>query len=130
MKQYYDQTAKSHPLQVGHLVWIYTPAVKKGLVEKLSSMWHGPFRLVEQISPVNFKVTTIDGKEIKEAVHVSRMKQHYAMDEKPTDYPNIQGDVAEADIEELIDATKDVTNRNELVDVTGNPTQSKQLSYR
>ena len=51
-------------------------------------------------------------------------EQFGVMDEKPTDKPNIQGDVTEEDIEELLDVTKNINRKNvtqfianELVDV-------------
>ena len=74
MKLYYDQTSRNHPIRVGHLVWVFNPAMKKGLVKKLSSLWHGPFRLTEQLYPVNFKIAALGGRELKAAVYVSRLK--------------------------------------------------------
>ena len=87
MKAYYDQRAKDHPFKVGHKVWVYTPAVKKGLVKKLTSLWYGPFRLMERITPVTFKVSNMAGKELTSAVHVSRMKQCYDYMDIPTEKP-------------------------------------------
>ena len=49
MKQYYDQHSKELFFQVGHQVWIYSPAVKTGLTKKLARLWHVLFKLVEQV---------------------------------------------------------------------------------
>ena len=62
MKLYCDQHAKDHPFRVGHKVWIYNPAVKLGLSKKLCSLWHDPFRLVNQVTPVSFKVANLQAK--------------------------------------------------------------------
>ena len=59
MKLYYDQHAKDHPFKVGHKVWIYHPAVKPSLSKKLCSLWHGSFCLVDQVTPVSFKVCNL-----------------------------------------------------------------------
>ena len=84
MKPYYDQHSRDHPFEVGHKVWIYNPAVKPGLTKKLSCLWHGPYRLMDQVSPVSFKVADVKGKLLKGTVHVSRMKQLYTLQDKPT----------------------------------------------
>ena len=87
MKLYYDQHAKDHPFKVGRKVWIYNPAVKPGLSKKLCSLWHGPFRLVDQVTPVSFKVCNLQGKPQKGSVHVNRMKQYFSYDDPPIDPP-------------------------------------------
>ena len=83
MKLYYDQHAKDHPFRVGHKVWIYNPAIKRGLSKKLCSLWHGPFCLGDQITPVSFKVTDLQGKLQKGSVHMNQMKQHFKYDYPP-----------------------------------------------
>ena len=57
-------------------VWIYNPAVKTGLSKKLCSLWHGPIRLVDQVTPVSSKVTNLQGKLQKGSVHVNQMEQY------------------------------------------------------
>ena len=85
MKLYYDRLAKDHPFSVGHKVWIYNPPVKPGISKKLCSLWHGPFCLGDQITPVSFKVTNLPGKLQKGSVHVNQMKQHFKYDD-PSQY--------------------------------------------
>ena len=58
--------------QEGHRVWIYLPAVDVGLTKKLACLLHGSFRLAEQVTPVSFKITNIQGKLAPGTVHVSR----------------------------------------------------------
>ena len=85
MKLYYNQHAKDHSFRVGHKVWIYDPAVKPGLSKKLCCLWHGPFCLIEKITPVSFKVANLQGKLQKDSIHVNRMKQCFTYDDPPTD---------------------------------------------
>ena len=44
--------------------------------KKLCSLRHGPFRLVDQVTSLSFKVTNSQGKLQKGSVHVNRMKQY------------------------------------------------------
>ena len=87
MKLYYDQHAKDHPFKVDHKFWIYNAAVKPDLSKKLCSLCHGPFRLVDQVTPVSFKVCNLQGKLQKGSVRVSRMKQYFSFDDPPIDLP-------------------------------------------
>ena len=85
MKLYYDQHAKDQTFWVGHKVWICNYAVKLGLSKKLCCLWHGPFCLIEKITPVSFKVANLQGKLQKDSIYVNRMKQYFTYDEPPTD---------------------------------------------
>ena len=87
MKLYYDQHAIDHTFRVGHKVWTYNPAVKQGFSKKIYCLWHGPFRLVDQVTQVYFEVTNIQGKLQKGSVQVNRMKQYFKYDDPPVDSP-------------------------------------------
>lgn len=67
MKFCYDQHAKDHPFRLGQKVWIYNPSVKQGLLKKLWSLWHIPFCLVDQATPVSFKKLPIFKESYKKA---------------------------------------------------------------
>ena len=56
MKEHYDRNASQPLFEIGQRVWVYTPKTKKGLSKKLLYNWFGPYRIVEQSSPV-LKVT-------------------------------------------------------------------------
>lgn len=75
-KRYYDQKAKSSDIRVGDLVLIYFPQVKPSQVAKLARRWTGPYRVLNQISPVNFEVSKV-GSTKTEVVHVNRMKRFF-----------------------------------------------------
>ena len=58
--------------QVGQLVYLKRQQVKRGQNPKLSSRWIGPFRLSEQVSPVNWKIEGRD--QTSKIVHSNLMK--------------------------------------------------------
>ena len=64
MKDYYDQKTKEPVFEVGQRVWVYTPRTRKGLSKKLMHNWLGPYRIVEKLSPVHFKLRTIAKKKL------------------------------------------------------------------
>ena len=87
MKDYYDQEAKMPVFEVGQRVWVYTPKTKKGLSKKLLHNWFGPYRIVEQSSPVHFRLRTDTNKKVTFAVHANRMKLFTDPDLRPIDPP-------------------------------------------
>ena len=56
MKIRYDQTSLNPSYKIGQKVWVFTPKTRKGLSRKLMHRWHGPFRIVKKLSPVNFQL--------------------------------------------------------------------------
>jgi hypothetical protein len=85
MKERYDERASEIPFQVGDSVWIYIPAVQPGLSRKLMKFWSGPYLLVEQTGPVNFRVRNLENnKLVKSPIHVNRMKFAYERYVRPS----------------------------------------------
>ena len=87
MKENFDRHSKPYPYYVGDRVWIYTAKTKVGLSKKLLHCWHGPYRLVEKLSPVTFKLQTSDNRLLPCAVHVNRFKPYYDPEIRPFDTP-------------------------------------------
>ena len=87
MKEYYDRNSKEPVFEVGQRVWVYTPKSKKGLSKKLLHCWFGPYRIVEQSSPVHYRLRTETNKNVTFAVHANRMKPYYDPDLRPIDPP-------------------------------------------
>ena len=56
MKHLYDRTAKDPDFQVGQKVCVYIPRRCKGLSPKLMHNWHGPFRIINKLSEVHFRL--------------------------------------------------------------------------
>ena len=74
MKEYYDRNASQPLFEIGQRVWVYTPKTKKGLSKKLLYIWFGPYRIVEQSSPVHYRLRSKSNKKVTFAVHANRMK--------------------------------------------------------
>ena len=92
MKERFDESTTDVPYQVGDSVWVYIPALQQGLSRKLQKFWSGPYLLVEQTGPVNFRVRNLENnKLITTPIHVNRMKFAYDRyirpnnDTEPTD---------------------------------------------
>ena len=88
MKERYDLKAVPNPYKIGQRVWVYTPKTQKGLSKKLLHHWHGPFRIVKKISPVNFKLRNSANRLVAAPVHVNRMKPFYDTNDRPIEPPN------------------------------------------
>lgn len=77
-KQRYDQTHRHVPFNVGDLVLLHTPVRKVGQSDKLQHCHLGPYRVIERISDLNYKVQIKRrGKDFIDTVHVGRMKKYY-----------------------------------------------------
>lgn len=61
---------------IGSQVWIYLPVVKKKHTTKLTHFWCGPFEIVEQITPVTYRVKGVNKRKLDGAIHVTRMKPY------------------------------------------------------
>ena len=87
MKDYYDQKTKEPVFEVGQRVWVYTPRTRKGLSKKLMHNWLGPYRIVEKLSPVHFKLRTIAKKKVPFSCHANRIKPFVDPNLRPIDPP-------------------------------------------
>ena len=74
-KRYYDKHAKHREFEVGDTVYLYNPAVKKGVSTKFRSPWQGPWRVTEKKSRLNYAIVDRRGKRL--VVHVNRLKKAY-----------------------------------------------------
>ena len=75
MKKYHDRNASQPPFEIGQRVWVYTPKTKKGLSKKFLCNWFGPYRIVEQSSPVHYRLRSESNEKVTFAVHAIRMKR-------------------------------------------------------
>ena len=65
-----------HVFQLGDIVWLYVPAIKSGLSKNLSSLWRGPYTVLDKVTNVNYKVQLI-GSTKCQIVHANRLKLCY-----------------------------------------------------
>ena len=49
--------------------------------------WHGPYRIVEQLSPVHYRLRTCSNRPVTTTVHANRMKTFYDPTDRPIDPP-------------------------------------------
>ena len=75
-KQLYDSRAIANRFNVGDCVWLYTPAVKPGRTKKLSSLWRGPYTVIDRCGPVDYRIQLI-GSTQRLVVHRNRLKLCY-----------------------------------------------------
>lgn len=76
MKDLHDHFSEPTKFQLGDRVWVYTPHVRRGLSKKLAHNWHGPFRIVEFLSPVHCILRAVDNRRVSTTVHVTRLKRY------------------------------------------------------
>ena len=101
MKVHYDKSSHPAPYEVGSKVWVYTPKVRKGLSKKLSHNFHGPYRVIEKLSPVHFKLCTLDNRPVFVPVQANRLKPYCDPADRPFQPPSMDSDshdLADADL--------------------------------
>ena len=99
IKEYYDRNASQPLFEIGQRVWVYTPKTKKGLSKKLLYNWFGPYRIVEQSSPVHYRLRSKNNKKVTFAVHANRMKPFVDPALRPIE-PPIDDDPSEPYLDE------------------------------
>lgn len=72
-KKYHDKKLNWENFKIGDLVFVYFPRHKSGLSPKLTSYWHGPFKVLAQLSDVNYKVNC-GPRDTPQVIHVDRMR--------------------------------------------------------
>ena len=87
MKAYYDKRSAEPDFIEGQKVWVFTPKTKKGLSKKLLHNFHGPYRVVEKLSPVHYRLRTCSNKPITSIVHANRMKHFIDPSDRPIEPP-------------------------------------------
>jgi len=70
-KIYADQDTNTRIFKIGDKVLLRDKTLRRGRSKKLDAQWTGPYRIVEKISNVNYKIQ-IKRKTI--CVHANRLK--------------------------------------------------------
>ena len=83
MKLQYDKQSAPVHYDVGSKVWVFTPKTKKGLSKKLSHTFHSPYRIVHKLSPVHFRLRTLDNRVLSVPVHANCLKPFYDPADRP-----------------------------------------------
>ena len=89
----YNKNRKDVQYQIGQQVRIFIPAVKRGQSRKFTHQWIGPYTIIEQLSPVTYRVKSNNDRIISSAVHVQRMKPYidpqYRLQEDKNEFQQI-----------------------------------------
>ena len=113
MKIYYDQTAREPQFEVAQRVWVYTLRVKQGLSKKRLHLWFGPYRLVERMSPVHYRLRTSDNRQVTTMVRVNRMKPYLDPADRPINPPE-EDDITEPCLD-IIDLPDNIFNAEKIL---------------
>lgn len=74
--KYYNKKHREVAFNVGDEVLLYAPKAKKGKTKKFLHLWHGPYRIIDQLSPVVYKIESRQGKTVIKTAHVSHLKKY------------------------------------------------------
>ena len=78
-KKNYDKKHRDVQFEIGQKVLVYTKTRKVGLSEKLLNCFHGPFEVIQQITPVTYLMEDVRTKKQMQA-HINRIKPYYQDD--------------------------------------------------
>ncbi|XP_053213836.1 uncharacterized protein LOC128397176 [Panonychus citri] len=87
-KVFYDQNRLDKRLTVGTKVLVFTPQRKVGKSDKLMHNWLGPYKIIEVMSPLVYKVEHTLKENKIEIVNISRLKIYHerkVSDDETTD---------------------------------------------
>lgn len=87
MKDLHNRYAEPTQFQLGDRVWVYCPKNRKGVSNKLAYNYHGPYSIVEFLSPVHCILRATDNRRVSTTVHVSRLKRYIDPADRPTQEP-------------------------------------------
>lgn len=81
-KHHHDASNNTTSYDPGSLVWLHVPSATPGLSTKLVPKYHGPYRVLQKTSPVNYLIEPLEPssdqrRRGQEIVHVSRLKPCY-----------------------------------------------------
>ena len=88
MREYYNRTHHEREFHPGDEVLIHFPAsviARPGLSTKLLPSWEGPFKIVERVNKVTYRIATPSKLQ---SVHISRIKKYtpWTIGGHPVDY--------------------------------------------
>lgn len=61
---------------MGHWLWLFVPAIKKGRTKDLAALWWDPYTVVDKANQVNYRITLV-GYAGNLVVHRNHLKLCY-----------------------------------------------------
>ena len=103
----HDRKVNNITFDVDDQVFVYTPTGKPGKSKKLTLYWHGPYKIVEKSSNLNYIVSPVFpyGKQRgRQRVHIKRMKAYHpskdsTMSDMTTHIEEVERESDESDLE-------------------------------
>ncbi|KAG1659157.1 Retrovirus-related Pol polyprotein [Nymphon striatum] len=108
------QVAKKATLtefRLGDKVLLFSPAVKKGTTHKLNRPYKGPYRILERLSQINYKIGHIFNKRDIKIVHVDRIKEF--IERTPFPAADLEAVISENDVPKKVlvpESEKEISN--------------------
>ena len=92
----YRENSGGEKLKAGDLVWLFTPSLTQKMGRKLSTVWTGPWKVLDVISPVLMRIQ-VEGNwnklPLDSVVAVDRLRRYTC-----TDPPEIELDLRSSDV--------------------------------
>ena len=80
-RAHYDTNMKNGSFKVGDLVLLRDHRIRPDEVSKFHRKWKGPYRILEKLNEVNYRVETVgQGRLRKSVVHLNNIKLYYSRD--------------------------------------------------
>ena len=122
-KELYDRRVHGQVHDIGELVWLHQSAVPQGSSKKLYHPWTGPYRVLKQLSNVNYRIQDIEQPRM--VVHFDWLKSFHfpAMAEEGHQVPSIPLDKDGISSPTPLPGTTLDIIQDELEDTTGGATE-------
>ena len=73
-KLIHDKHRRDVEFSVGDRVWVDVRSSDKSKSAKIGPHWTGPFRIVEKLSPITYRVVSMRGRDCEHVLHIERLK--------------------------------------------------------
>ena len=73
-KTLYDRKIHGKPFKKGDLVWVYSTVVPSQSCRKLHHPWTGPYKVLDKLSDVTYKIAPVQNVNKSSVVHFDRLK--------------------------------------------------------
>lgn len=140
-KCHYDQHRTPVVYQPGDLVWHFLPRTEPGKSRKLTLMWTGPYRILEQIQPRNYRISLLANPNVHRLVHEESLKPCKESTAIPTQVPrewtdhalvldHISDDPCEMNRNQLLEKANDEYEIEAIVDARFTPEGKREFKVK
>jgi hypothetical protein len=77
-KFYYDRKSRAANYNIGDLVLLKDVTVKPGTAAKFKKNWKGPYKVIEKVTDLDYKIKQVNKRGKSLIVHVNRLKTFYS----------------------------------------------------